>query len=176
MAESQETFKRLVIDQGNVELAFPDDWEVHAEEAGHLRMEPSDQRVRLEVSYSMLEARPQPPAVDRLREILRVGPPEPHDDVLVHSVMGLPQEVYWADYVFRRQDAQGQYRQAHARWLLATNGLLQALVSYHYWDDDAGWAVRLWEEIVPTLLLDRGRPAGGPPTSGKAQFTLMHRE
>jgi hypothetical protein len=109
---------------------------------------------------------PLPPGAPTVEERLRYALAEvpeagPLAPVVTEERAGM--QLAWADYRYESDDTErGERRAAHGRWLVAANNLFQVLMTYYYWDDDAGWAVSTWSRMVDTLRLGDGVPLESP--------------
>lgn len=165
--QARASEKILVLDRGNVELGFPRDWSVEPNPEGFIKLEDPTNSCMIEVSYLTLPqlppgAPPLPPLPELLRHILMDAPGADAATPIVTSERG-GLRLAWADYLYECDDTErGERRQAHGRWLLASNGLFQVLTTYYYWTDDTSWAVPAWDRMIETLRLGDGVPLESP--------------
>lgn len=156
--------KILIVDRWNVELGVPRGWSVEPDPEGFMRLKDPTDSCLLDVSYLRLPPLlpSAPPLEERLRLLLEETPEVAgYSPIVVSDRPGL--RVAWAEYAFECDDTdRGEHRLARGRWLLAANEMLQALLTYYYWADDADWAVPAWENIVETLGLGNGIPLESP--------------
>jgi hypothetical protein len=156
--------KIIILDRGNVEFGYPGDWTVTPDPAGFLKLTDPADLARLEASYLKLPPLPPdaPSVEERLRHALAEAP-EAGPLTPVVSVERAGMQLAWAEYRYECDDTdRGERRRARGRWLVAANRHFQALLTYYYWDGDAGWAVPTWERIVETLRLGDGVPLESP--------------
>ena len=154
----------LIVDRGNLELALPRGWTVAPDPQGHLTCKDPTDSCALEVSCFALPALPPdaPSMVERVRSALQ-GVADPSTCSPAVAFQRGRVEFAWTDYVFTSEDTKGgEPREAHGRLLLAANPWFQAVLTFSYWTDDAGWAVPLWERIAETLELGDGVPLETP--------------
>jgi len=150
--------KVLILDRGNLELAYPRDWTVKPDPAGFMKLEDGGEDCLLEVSYMRLPPlSPDAPTVEgRLREVLPVQAP-------ITLVDRGDLRLAWADYPYEADDTErGERRKARGRWLIAENGRFQALTTFYYWADDAARFLPAWERIMATLRLGFGEQLKSP--------------
>ena len=156
--------KILILDRGNVELGVPRGWSVEPEPEGFLKLKDPTDSCLLEVSYLQLPPLlPSAPPLEARLQLLLQGPPEAagYSPIVVSERPGM--RLAWAGYTYECDDTdRGEQRQARGRWLIAANGIFQALLTYYYWADDAEWAVAVWEKIVETLRFGTGIPLESP--------------
>jgi len=152
----------VVVDRGNVELIVPEGWVVTPRAEGHLDIRDPTDSCKLEVSYLRLPPlRPGvvPPVSDFLRDVLS----KEHGEPPITTESRGSTWIAWAEYAFEELDSErGERRAARGRWLLAANGLFQALLTFYYWADDAPSAVPAWERIAASLALGDGRQLASP--------------
>ncbi len=150
--------KILILDRGNVELGVPKGWSVEPDPDGFMKLKDPTDSCLLEVSYLRLPPLlpSAPPPDERLRLVLKDTPEAAgHSPVVVSEREGT--RFAWAEYAYECDDPDsGEGRQARGRWLLAADGIFQALLTFYYWADDAAWAVAVWEHIVETLRFGTG--------------------
>jgi len=163
-ARARRGEKIIILDRGNVEFGYPGDWTVTPDPQGFLKLiDPSD-LARLEASYLRLP--PLPPDAPSVEERLRyalAAAPEAGPLTPVVNVERAGMQLAWAEYRYECDDTErGERRPARGRWLVAANRHFQVLLTYYYWDDDAGWAVSTWQRIVETLRLGDGVPLESP--------------
>ena len=153
-----------IIDRGNVEFALPRGWTAEPQTEGYMKCKDATDAVLLEVSYlrlPSLDAR-EFPVAERLRLVMAEDSNAAQHTQIVRFRRG-DAEFAWADYAYECDDTQrGERRPAHGRWMIASNDLFQALLTYYYWADDTAWAVRAWEAIVETLRFGDGIPLETP--------------
>ena len=166
----RETFRtrgleRVVIfDRGNVEFGLPEGWTAEPQSDGYMMCKDLTDAARLEASYLRLPSVDlrEFPVAERLRLVLAGDADAARHTDIVTFRRG-DTEFAWADYQYECVDtACGARRPAHGRWLIASNAHFQALLTYYYWEDDSGWAVRAWGDIVETLHLGDGVPLETP--------------
>ncbi|HEY3351626.1 MAG TPA: hypothetical protein VGQ83_00125 [Polyangia bacterium] len=146
--------QRLMLDHGNLEVAVPPTWSAKREESCITLQDPADTR-RLEISYLRLPslAPDAPSLADRLRHVL-LSAGEQEAAAHIDRQQRANLELVWADYPYEAHDDERDIvRPARGRWLLASNGVLQALLTYYYWTDDAPGAVADWEQVAAMLRL-----------------------
>ena len=166
MTDPQEPIKDekiVILDRGNVELAIPRDWSVKPDPEGYMKFEDPTEECLLEVSYLRLpNLAPEAPTVEeRLRFALREDP-RSREAPITSFVRG-ETSLSWTDYLYESEDPKrGTRRTARGRWLIASNGRFQVLMTFYYWKDDAAWALRSWERIVQTLSLGDGSQLTSP--------------
>ncbi len=155
--------KILVVDRGAAEIAYPADWIVKPEPAGHLGITDPTDSAKLEISYLpfAIPKSDGPPLAQLLRRSLdnkdATGPVE-----VVESDRG-DLWLAWADKPFDCDDTERkERRKAHSRTLVASNGRFYVLVTFSYWEDDRKWAVKAWERMIATLHLGDGVPLKSP--------------
>ena len=154
--------KIIILDRGNVEFGYPGDWTVIPDPDGHLKLvDPRDQ-ARLEASYLRLPPLgPDAPSVEERLRYALAAEPEAGPPIVTVERAGM--QLAWAEYRYECDDTdRGERRRARGRCLVASNRRFQALLTYAYWDDDAGWAVPVWERVVETLRLGDGVPLESP--------------
>ena len=163
-ARTRSGEKIIILDRGNVEFGYPGTWTVTPDPEGYLKLiDPKDQ-ARLEASYLKLPPLgPDAPTVEeRLRYALAQAP-EAGPLTPIVTVERTDMQLAWAEYRYECDDTdRGERRRARGRWLVASNRHFQALLTYYYWEDDAGWAVPAWERIMETLRLGDGVPLESP--------------
>jgi hypothetical protein len=149
--------KILILDRGNVELAFPKKWAVKLEPGGHMSLTDPSDSAKLEVSYLPF-AIPKgvgPTLSELLREVLERMP-----DGEMPEIVSLDRGdlwLAWADRPHECDDTErGERRNAHTRTLIASNGRFYVIVTFAYWHDDLAWAVPAWERMIATLHLGDG--------------------
>lgn len=157
--------KIVILDRGHLELAYPTDWECRPDPAGHMVLRDAADACRLEVSYLPVPAgvprEELPPLAEQLRALPHpAGEPSPSVQTEDRGDLWLA----WSERAFRCDDegAGIPERPARTRTLLASNGRFQAVVSFHYWEDDAGWALPAFERILATLRLGDGTQLARP--------------
>jgi hypothetical protein len=154
--------KVLILDRGAAEVVYPADWSAELKPEGHMRLVDPTDACSLEISLLPF----------RLSEKAEL----PVDHLLVETLSSDGREageirleargdlrLAWADTSYECDDAErGQRRVAHCRYLLVSNGLFTALLSFNYWRDDADWAVPAWQRIAASLQLGDGVRLAGP--------------
>jgi len=163
-ARTRRGEKIIILDRGNVEFGYPGDWTVTPDPEGHIKLTDPAGQARLEASYLRLPSLPPdaPSVEERLRYALTEAP-EAGPLTPIATVERTDMQLAWAEYRYECDDTdRGERRRARGRWLVAANRHFQALLTYCYWDDDAGWAVPTWERIVETLRLGDGVPLESP--------------
>ena len=166
----------MVMDRGAVEMGYPADWSVEPDPQGYMRFEDPEENVILEASYLPLPQVPDlPTPAEQLREVLckrqEFRTPDTHfvhhEDpatLEIHQSWRQDMEIAWTDYTFDVPDRSrdGLVRLCHGRWLMASNGIVQTLWTYYYWDDHAATAIDWWERMSASLQLGRGKPMKDP--------------
>ncbi len=155
--------KILILDRGNVELAFPKKWTVKLEPEGHMSLTDPGDSAKLEVSYLPfgIPKDEGPPLADLLRQVLEKMPGEPAPLGEVVSADRGDLWLAWADRPHECDDTERhERRKAHTRTLIASNGRFYVIVTFAYWHDDLGWAVPAWERMMATLHLGDGTQLG----------------
>jgi hypothetical protein len=154
----------VILDRGNVELGLPSGWTAEPQPDGYMKCKDAMNAVLLEVSYLRLPAIDpcRFPVAERLRLVMNDDPDAAtHTDIVTFRRDDA--EFAWADYAYESHDSErGRRRAAHGRWLIASNDLFQALLTYYYWTDDIAWAVGTWQAIIDTLHLGNGVPLETP--------------
>ncbi len=157
MAGSAE--KVLVLDRGAVEFFIPGDWSVAPDPAGHLRLTDPRNDCLLEVSYVTIEPpfADAPPVDEFLRQVLK-DVPHARNAAPVVSVTRGSTRLATAFYAYRSVDAEkgGPERPAVGRWMIASNGRYQVLITFYHWADDEPWAAPAFERAVESLQLGDG--------------------
>jgi len=149
--------KIVVIDRGNVEFLYPDDWSVTRNKDGYITLSDPTESCRLEVSYTKVPPEASEVPVERLLRQLLTQIPEAGSGPDIEMAADSNRSLAWTDYVYPSTNKRtGDPADAHGRWLLASNGLFQTLMTFYYWDEDASWAVPKWERILETLQLGDG--------------------
>ena len=163
-ARTRRREKIIILDRGNVEFGYPGDWAVTPDPEGYITLKDSGDRARLEASCLRLPplGRDAPSVAERLRHGLGAAP-EAGPLTPIVTVEHAEMQLAWAEYRYECDDTDREERRwARGRWVVAANRHVQALLTYYYWDDDAGWAVPTWERIVQTLRLGDGVPLESP--------------
>ena len=154
----------VIFDRGNVEFGLPRGWTAEPQTEGYMKCKDAADAVLLEVSYLRLPSLDpgEFPVAERLRLVMAEDANAANHAEIVTFRRG-EAELAWADYPYECDDTErGERRAAHGRWLIASNDLFQALLTYYYWTDDTSWAVRTWETIIETLHLGNGVPLETP--------------
>jgi hypothetical protein len=154
----------VIFDRGNVEFGLPRGWTAEPQAEGYMKCKDPTDAVVLEASYLRL---PSPDLREfAVAERLRLAMAEDSNAARHTGIVTFRRDdtdLAWADYPYECDDTErGERRAAHGRWLIASNDLFQALLTYCYWADDASWAIRAWETIVATLHLGNGVPLETP--------------
>jgi hypothetical protein len=156
--------KILILDRGNVELAYPRDWLVTPDPEGFMIVKDPPDSARLEVSYLRLPPLPAdaPSVEERLRYALEREPTAAgHGPVVTFERDGA--QFAWTEYRYDADDTdRAERRPARGRWLVGANHWFQVFMPFYYWADDAAWAVAAWERIAQTLRLGDGVPLETP--------------
>lgn len=152
----------MILDHGNVEFSFPKDWTVKPDPAGFIKLVDAGENCLLEVSYMRLP--PLGPGAPDASARVRVALGKRHAGAPVLQEDRGDLRLAWADYPYASDDTDRgiKDRPARGRLLIAENGLHQALLTFYYWVDDAGWAVPVWERILATLRLGFGEQLADP--------------
>lgn len=154
----------VIFDRGNVEFGLPRGWTAEPQTEGYMTCKDATDSVLLEVSYLRLPSLDprEFPVAERLRFVMAEDP-DAGKHTGIATLRRDDTEFAWADYAYECDDTErGQRRPAHGRWMIASNDLFQALLTYYYWTDDAPWAVRTWDTIVETIRLGNGVPLETP--------------
>jgi hypothetical protein len=154
----------VIFDRGNVEFGLPRGWTAEPQPDGYMKCKDLKDAVLLEVSYLRLSAVDLRgfPVAERLRLAMAEDSNAKQHTEIVTGRRG-DAELAWADYPYECDDTdRGERRAARGRWLIASNDLFQALMTYYYWADDTSWAVPTWETIIGTLHLGNGVPLETP--------------
>lgn len=154
----------VIIDRGNVEFALPRGWTAEPQPDGYMKCKDPTDSALLEVSYMRLPSLDpgEFPVAERLR-LAMADDPNAANHTGIETFRRGDGHFAWADYAYECDDTErSERRSAHGRWMIASNMLFQALVTYYYWADDRSWAVRAWETIVGTLQLGDGVPLETP--------------
>lgn len=155
----------LVLDRGAVRLNFPRDWVVipDPDSMKVYDRRPPDDDCRLAVSYMRL-----PPAdwsglpLAELVEVANQGDERPiylRGQIIAARRGDL--ELAWREMHF--VDPQEQ-REARSRFCLARSGLIQAMITFDFWEADAERCRPVWDTVLETLALNGyiADPSKGP--------------
>ncbi len=148
--------KILILDRGVVELAYPREWTVKANPAGHLELKDPSDSATLEISY--LKVPPLGPDAPKVEDLLRGVLPGTEGAGSAGSVATAERGTLrraWATYPFEADDTEkGLLRKAFGRWMIGGSGSVFVLMTYYYWADDAAWAVPAWEGMAESLRVE----------------------
>ena len=157
------TEKVIVVDRGNVEFLYPGDWGISRGPHGAITLSDPTQACRLDVSYTKLPRDAGELPLDELLRQLLTRVPEAGSTPLIEASSEMEWRYAWTDYAYSSKDKRtGVPSQAHGRWLLGSNDIFQILITFHYWAEDAGWAVLAWNRIRETVQLGDGRQLESP--------------
>jgi hypothetical protein len=158
----QTAEKILVLDRGAVELAYPRDWTVEPDPAGHLAIEDPTDSCKLEISCFRIPAElaGKLPSIEvSLAAALNQGGPA--REILRADRPGL--EIAYVESRYETDDTErGERRRARSFTLVALNGVHQALLTFACWEDDVEWAIPAWERMIATLRLGNAPPLEDP--------------
>ena len=100
---------------------------------------------------------------DRLLRELLSHVPEAGSEAEIQASSESNLRFAWTDYAYPSTNKRtGDAAEAHGRWLLGSNDLFQILMTFHYWADDASWAVPVWERIFETVQFGDGSQLENP--------------
>ena len=155
--------KVIVLDRGNVEFLYPGDWVVGPAPQGYLVLTDPTESCRIEVSYIKVPAEAvEVPVVELLRRLLKQIP-EAGSSPDIEERSESNRTLGWAEASYPSVDKRsGEPKEARGRWLLGSNDIFQALMTFYYWAEDASWAVPAWTRIVKTLQLGSGAQLENP--------------
>jgi hypothetical protein len=155
--------KILVIDRGDIELAYPGDWDVQFDPSGHVKLVDPADSCSLEVSNLRVGGRvgDVPPLETLLTQAISADP-NTHSTPVSQGSRGT-MHYAWVETSYDCDDSsRGETRPARARYLAASNGCCHALLTFAYWVDDATWAVPIWARVLESLQLGDGVPLADP--------------
>jgi hypothetical protein len=157
----------LILGRGDVEFGIPKDWTAEMDTSGQfafMKLKDPGDNCLLEASYLILPPLlPTAPGVaERLRWVLPKDTAPPETTPILSYKRGRT-DIAWVDYSYEEDDTErGERRVAHARWLIASNEIFQALLTFYYWADDASWTVPIWGRAIETLRLGDGTRLKSP--------------
>jgi len=155
--------KIVVIDRGNVEFLYPEQWSATRSKEGFITLSDPTESCRLEVSYTKVPPEAVGFPVDRLLQKLLTQVPEAGTNPEIETRSESNRRFAWTDCGYPSTNKRtGDEAEARGRWLLGSNDLFQILMTYYYWADDASWAVPAWERIVDTLQFGDGSQLESP--------------
>jgi len=155
--------KIVVLDRGNVEFLYPDDWSVSRNQDGHITLSDPTESCRLEVSYTKIPPEAASFPLDRLLRRLLSHVPEAGSEFEIQSSSESNVRFAWTDYSYPTTNKRtGNDAEAHGRWLVGSNELFQLLMTLYYWAEDAAWAVPIWTRIFETVQFGDGSQLARP--------------
>lgn len=147
--------KVIALDRGAVRFDFPQSWVVIPDEDSlkiHDRRPPNDD-FRLAVSYGRLA-----PQIDwtglPLSELVEVA--FQSDERPIHtwgeivSTRRGDLDIAWRELRFVDPI---EHREAVSRVCIARRGIIQAIITFEYWDDHADRGRQVWDTVLKTLRL-----------------------
>jgi len=150
-------YRIFVADRGAVRFNIPEGWviEPDADSIKFYDAKPPDDNCRLACSYLRL-----PPQVDwsslPLADLINVAlngdEREPQRAGEITHKQRADLEVAWADYTFTDPVLK---RLAYTRLCIARGSLIQALITFEYWPEDAARLAAVWAEVIRSLQLGR---------------------
>lgn len=155
--------KIVVLDRGNVEFLYPDDWSVSRNPDGHITLSDPTASCRLEVSYTKVPPEAANLPLDGLLRRLLSHVPEAGSEFEIESSSESNVRFAWTDYSYPSTNKRtGNDVEAHGRWLVGSNELFQLLMTLYYWAEDAAWAVPIWTRIFETVQFGDGSQLESP--------------
>ena len=156
----------FVLDRGKLRLDYPRDW-VWSKDDDSFKFrdrEPPDDRCTLALSLWQAEGLAREIPLERLLQGILDGDgrtPIARGEVVEERRGGL--ELAWVEMKFVDQN---ERREAVARWCLARDGGLQAILSLDFWPEDGDWVGPVWDNVLASLELERpiADPRVGPIT------------
>ena len=155
--------KVIVLDRGNLEFLYPDDWVVGPAPQGYLVLTDPTESCRIEVSYMKVPAEAvEVPVAELLRRLLKQIP-EAGSSPDIEESSESNRTLGWTEASYPSVDKRsGEPKEARGRWLLGSNDIFQVLMTCYYWAEDASWAIPAWTRIVTTLQLGSGAQLESP--------------
>lgn len=150
----------LAVGGRQIELSLPPDW-IASDGKGCVKVTDPGDDCLLELSYFHLP--PLAPGAPGVAEQLEITLAESDHPAPITATRRLGVDLAWGEYDFECADEHrgDTVRAARGRWTLASNGTIQAFLTFYYWVDDASWAVPAWERLIDTMRLGDGAGLSG---------------
>ncbi len=148
-------YQTFIADQGAVRFDFPGDWlfEPSDKSLKFRDREPPDDTCILEMSIFRLPPGPNWNELSLVKLLEDCNSGDHHEVIArgktIYSKRG-DMEVAWSE---QRYVDPEEHREARSRCLLARRGLIQPLITFAFWPEDAARHGPVWDELLRSLRL-----------------------